>query len=509
MPLDTINEVCQLVLDDGISRSIYDEQVYNAVNFAENEFNKKNTSQKEIAGIEAAGTVAVSPSLINQYNEVGYSMGKSQAHGGAAEYANTVIDRYTGKFKSSQIGGDNAKNGADRVSAGFGKSTLIQCKYCKTASATIHDAFDNHDYGLNMEVEVPRDQYADGLKILQKKIDNGEYSDKGIKPGDSAEKYLRKGKITYNQSLRVAQSGSIEGLAVDAMAGVFCSSGAAGITALLSFATCKWNGMSTKDAAFESLKSGASVMGKGTAIYVISMQLGGRSEFINLFEHSKVLNQSTGKMETVFGGINNPFYKIGNSLATKINASDFAKTELGKSLKLDKINGQAIISGTVVVVITFGPDIVRALRGRISVEQLLKNSAVGGAGMAGAAIGNVLIPIPIVGSMIGGAATSFIVKKALDHFIEDDAVKMFQILKEEFIDAISLAGLTKDEMDKVVSLTIAHPKISRILKDMYAYGDSREYAREKIMDAAIESVYKEREYISDDMFENGYLQLCI
>ena len=49
--------------------------------------------------------------------------------------------------------------------------------------------------------------------------------------------------------------------------------------------------------------------------------------------------------------------------------------------------------------------------GRISPKQLAKNATVGAAGLAGAAIGQTIIPIPVVGGMIGGALSSFIAKK--------------------------------------------------------------------------------------------------
>ena len=72
--------------------------------------------------------------------------------------------------------------------------------------------------------------------------------------------------------------------------------------------------------------------------------------------------------------------------------------------------------------------------------------------------------------------------------------------KEEFMDVIPLAGLTKDEFDKVVSLTVAHKELPHILRDMYAYGDSREYAKENIISVAIQEVYSKREKITETMY---------
>ena len=60
----------------------------------------------------------------------------AQGHGYAAEQANHLYDWLTGQ-DAKIVGGDNAKNGADRLVNG----TLIQSKYCKNASASVAAAF--------------------------------------------------------------------------------------------------------------------------------------------------------------------------------------------------------------------------------------------------------------------------------------------------------------------------------------------------------------------------------
>jgi len=123
--------------------------------------------------------------------------------------------------------------------------------------------------------------------------------------------------------------------------------------------------------------------------------------------------------------------------------------------------------------------------------------------MIGGAIGQTIIPIPIVGGMVGGAISSFIVKKTLDHYIEDDAKEMFRILKEEFLDTVMLAGLTNEEFEKVVKLTIAHKKLSSQLQKMYQSQEFRRYAREAIMKPAINDVLKKRQVIIEVEYEDA------
>lgn len=503
IPINLIVELIEFVISSGLSKAIYKSMIYDYTyisNEKEENFIKQNAAQGYSHAFEAAGVAASMPGINHVFDEVRYNMNQRQGHGAAAEYGNTVIDRITGDFRAKHFGADNVKDGADRSTHRlFQQETLIQSKYCKTASDTIDNAFgDKHNYSPDMKVEVPRNQYKECVKILQRKIDRGDLVDRGIKPGDKAEDYLRKGYLTYEQALNLTAAGSIESLTIDTMQGIVCASGATCITSICTFAICKWNGMETKDAARQSLIVGAKVMGKATAVYVITMQLS-RKNMTNIFS---VFNSKAAKE------ITNPLFAVGENLAKKINSSSLAKSAIGQKLGLNTVNGMKIISSTVAVAVTFGPDICRALIGRISFKQLVKNSAIGVSGIAGAALGQTIIPIPIVGAMVGGAVTSFIAKKALDRFIEDDAIEMFAILKEEFMDIVPLSNLNKDEFNEVVEMTIANKKLPSILRDMYAYGDSRAYAKNQIMAEAVQYVYSKREVITEESYNNAFVALA-
>ena len=74
------------------------------------------------------------------------------------------------------------------------------------------------------------------------------------------------------------------------------------------------------------------------------------------------------------------------------------------------------------------------MTGRISSQQLLKNTLVAGSGIAGGAMVGSLFGGPvgtIVGGLVGAIASSSVAQAVLDQFIEDDRVEMFAILKEE------------------------------------------------------------------------------
>lgn len=497
--LAEINKIFDIIISSGISKAIFEEDVYDYSAIADEQeanFYKQNVASNYASGFVSAGVASSSQNMNQVFNEIGNNMNQRQGHGTAAEYANTAFDRMRG-VKAEHIGGSNEKNGADRTVGGFfNQKEFIQCKYCKTAADTINDAFNRHSYPTDMKIEVSRDQYKQCVDILQQKIDSGQLESKGIHKGERAEKYLRKGYVTYNQALNITKAGTIDGLVVDAMQGIVCSVGSGSITAIITFAFCKWNGMNTKEAAKNSILSFAKVVGKSTAIFMVTMQLS-RKKVANIFSYTK---------NTSF---ENPFYKVSETLASKISSSNFAKSKIGSKIGLNSIKGKTVISGTVTAAVTFGPDICRALVGRISFKQLIKNSAIGASSIAGAAIGQTVIPIPIVGAMIGGTVASFVAKKALDHFVEDDAIEMFAILKEEFIDIIPMSGLNESEFNEVVNMTLAHKKLARILRDMYAYGDSREYAREYIISKAVQVVYMQREQITENTYINSIGQLAV
>ena len=501
VPLAIINEFCSTIVSSGISKSFAENCIYDyafIVNEKENEFVEKNTAQGYANAYEAAGVATSIPQMNAVFSEVGNTMNGSQGHGFAAEYANTAFDRFTGDFRAQHIGAsDFTKDGADRSTHRiFQQETLIQSKYVKDVNQGVRETFLKHDYSPEMKVEVPRDLYSEYVENLQKRIDKGELEHKGIKKGDRAESYLKRGYFSLAEAHNIAVAGRVEGIVVDAMQGIVCSAGAGSITAILTFATCKWQGMDTKEAALQSLKMGAHVIGKSTAIFVITMQLSRKNMVSSIWG---AFAKNGGNPKT----ITNPIYSLSENLATKINKSSFAKSGFGQKIGLNKTTGKTIISGTVAVAVTFGPDILRSLAGRISFKQLIKNSAIGGAGFAGAAIGQTVIPIPIVGGMIGGAVAGFIAKKTLDQFIEDDAIEMFAILKEEFIDIVPMSGLNSSEFNNVVEMTIAHKKLPSLLRDMYAYGNSREYARDNIVNIAVQHVLSQRDIITDNMYYEG------
>lgn len=518
LQLDTIFQTCQMIIQSRISLAIFKgcvvSEEQNAYNYSAEMHELDEEFQREMAGesvdhvIQTGGVMGTMPKIVEQYGELKYNMDGDRGHGYGAEYGNNVKDRVLGRNVHNTAAdlenGRQVKFGADRTVNGVN----IQTKYYKTASESIGAAFEHkkgvylNPDGSMMAIEVPRDQYQNSLKIMKKRIDSGQVP--GAKPGDDPKKYVRKGILTYAQSFNICKSGSIESLTLDALNGAVCSAYAGGITAVITFATQVWNGMPPKEAARSALVASGKVIGKGAVIYTVTMQLS-RKEIINPF----VMKFTKDGKSQGCAGFANPIYKLGDGLAQKIGSSKLAKSSIGQTLTLSNVTGRVLISGGVIVVITFGPDICRALVGRISPQQLFKNASVGVAGIAGGTLGQMLIPIPFVGAMIGGAVTGFVAKKVLDQFIEDDAIEMYQILREEFLDIVMLSNLNKQEFNQVVESTFANKKLPSLLRDMYAYGDAREFAREYIVSGAVIEILSKRQIVTDDMIDNGYCELAM
>ena len=337
-----------------------------------------------------------------------------------------------------------------------------------------------------MEIEVPRDLYTDFAKKLQDHIDKGDIN--GIAPGTKAETILRRGMFTYEQAYNIAKAGTIESLTVDALNGVITTSSGAAISSVISFAVAIWRGKTAKEAAQASLETGIQVLGKGMMIYTLTMQLT-RSEIVLPFFSTTV---------------NNPVMDLATELTQNIKASKFAKTEVGKQLGLKKLTEKVVLSNAITAAVVFGPDTFKFLRGRISSKQLFKNSVIGASGIAaGAAVGAFCGPLGVI---TGGILGSMASKKLLDRYIEDDAIEMFYIYKEEFLDVIMVSGLTESEFKQVTECTIGSDKLSKFLEIMYSKEDSRGFAREYVQEC-VQQIYENKKRINSSMIKEGYMDL--
>lgn len=482
------------IYDDSISK----EEAYRV--------NGKEHAKTIYSNAGLAGSAAERQKI---YNENKGFMDGDRGHGYAAEYGNNVFDKLAGKkvinaAQNLDENGRQVKNGADKIVNG----TPVQTKYYQSAPETIGAAFEHHSakyiYQASdgstqmMQIEVPRDQYNESLKLMQKRIDRGEVP--GAKPGDDPRKYVKKGFFSYDSACCIAQAGTIQGLTVDLAQGAICASGAAGISALIMFAQSLWNGRTLKEAMGDSMQVAVLVLGKGAVTYTITMQLS-RKNFANLLKrHYTSTDKKAG-----YENISNPIYKFSDNVANKISNSTFANSSIGEKIGLNKLDAQKMISGGVMVVIIYGPDTIRAIQGKISGKQLFKNSMVATGGVLGAVVGDAIVPV--VGGIIGGAIGSYVTKFSLDGYIKDDAIEMYNILKTEYVNSGIQAALSSDEMEELCKATLQHKKVKKMLQNMYQSGVAREYAKNAIFNPAIQEIISKRMPVTNEMYDQAMLEM--
>lgn len=410
--------------------------------------------------------------------------GASQGHGVAAEQANWVSDYFKG-FNPSAEGHSNVKSGADRIRQISGE--MIQTKYYASARSGVNNFLKKgyvNGNGKLMTLEVPKDQYKEAIGIMRKKIELGQVPNE-TNPKNAAN-YVKKGALTYRQSKvatlsifdrdstikiqgKEVQVPFAEKLVVSAGTDFLTGAAAAAPMSVVNFvwiyANNRWQGVDRTTATKNAMIGFAKPMLIGGLMYTVASQFAG----------SELAMKTAAK----FG-------------IEKASRDVIAKRTMG----------------ALTVVVAVGPDAVNCLVGKISFQQLVKNTAVTGAGMAvGGALGTV-IPVPVVGTLAGSMLGGFVAKKVLDHFSEDDSVIMARIAKQEFIEVVMFMPLTKEEFNDIAQTVFDPKEAPKLFKLMFQNGGrdregiekSRKYIDETLENLVV-SKFKARESFDDEIIE--------
>lgn len=397
----------------------------------------------------------------------------NQGHGFAAERANHLIDKISGK-ESIILGDDNAKNGPDRMV----DNVLIQTKYCQTAADSINAAFHNGKYryfdvnGHAMQIEVPKDQYDEAIKYMERRISKGQVQ--GVTNPDDAKKLVRQGNVDYKTACRIAKAGTIESITYDAANGAVVAVGAFGISGAITFAKAIWNGDSIEKAIDSAACVGLQYGGMTFAASIISAQL---------TRTTIAKAMLTPSVEIVKLLPSNVRQLMVNTLQQgSIVYGSAATNNLAKLMR-----SNLIAAGTMLVVMSAG-DITEFFRGRISAKQLFKNVTTLAAGMgggyagavAGGAIGATLGPAGsaagmMIGGMIAGSVAGQGANAILSSFIEDDAKEMLNIINQELIPLVEEYLLSEDELDIVID-DLQRALVNEKLLEMYASNNRNDFA---------------------------------
>lgn len=450
----------------------------------------ETTSTANVAG-QSIGSVG---SAMNFADNVIFNA--VRGHGFAGERANHLHDVFTGN-DATLVGGDNAKNGADRLVNGV----YIQTKYCSTGSKCVSEAFEDGAYrywnndGTPMQLEVPSDKYDDAVKAMEERIKKGQV--KNVANPEKAKEIVRKGSYTYEQARNIARFGTIESITYDTVNGIKIAGSAMGISAAISFAVQLWNGkdwdVALKSACYDGLKVG----GIAWVSSILTAQIGRTGIEQSLRGTTDWIVQQMGYKASAW---------LANGLRSGSNIYGAAAANY-----VSKLLRGNIVTGVVTTIVLSSADFVRLFDGRVSGAQVFKNVTTTAAGVAGgtggwmggaaagAAIGSA-IPIigtaaggiigGILGSIAGGSAASTIASSVLDNFIEDDAKEMLCIVESVFGDLASDYLLNEQEA-KIVIEKIQSLDLPDLLRDMYASSNRRDFAKNKI-EPMMEQIAKNR-----------------
>ena len=423
-------------------------------------------------------------------------------HGWAAERGNNLIDNLKGFVKGSRstvIGDNNAKDGADRVTTyADGSRLLIQSKYYSTAARSISACFDengfryiDHVEGKPMAIEVPADQYEAALGYMKNRIANGEVQ--GVTDVESAVDIVKKGSLTYQQAKHIAKAGTVESILYDSAHACVTAGTSMGLSAAVGFAVNLWNGESIETAIKESILQGLQTGGNAFIISVLSAQLAKSGLNTAMIPASRVVAHALGpKVSAV---IVNAFRPAGSAI--------YGAAAMQSAAKL--LRGNAITATVTFVVLSTG-DVVDLIRGRISWKQLAKNASTtaagitGGAlaGLGGAALGSLVSPGvgTVVGIIVGVAAgwgASEGVDALVDLIAEDDADEMIKIIETQFSEIAAEYFLNEEEVNESIE-NLQCLLTAEMLKQMYQYRDHNAFARQ-LIEMAIDPVVAQRTFV--------------
>ena len=398
----------------------------------------------------------------------------AMGHGHAGELMGDTMDKLKLK-KTSMDGNSHVKHGADRVVNG----TNIQTKYYATAGKSIGACFENgtakyiNPDGSMMKIEVPRDQYNKAVKAMARRIENGEVPNES-NPQNAA-RYVKRGALSYEHSQIATKSifdrgstivvdGKVQSVSFgqklvysvggDFLTGVANTMPTVMISQVWYYVNARWHGQDAEEALKGAVLGAVKPILVGASIYTVSSQFGGSNLAKSIFKGATSENIAKG-------------------------------TAIG-----------------VTAAITIGPDVIECLRGRISMQQLVKNTAVTAAGAAtGAAIGSI---VPGIGTVIGGMVGTMAAKAIADKFTEDDSVRMIRIAKEEFIDLVIFCPLKQAEFDEIVNKVFVDKNTTNLYKEMFASGNARKHIRDLYRNMITDKL-KKREINEEEIIETVQL----
>ncbi|AMO86869.1 hypothetical protein MHH37_17805 [Solibacillus sp. FSL K6-1781] len=296
---------------------------------------------------------------------------------------------------------------------------------------------------------------------------------------------IKQGAFTYEQVRHILDAGNIHNLVIDERGCIDFKKEIIGMSTAISFAQSKWNGAERSTAVENAVLTGLTVIGEPFAEEIIEKQI----DNLNIVDHIELDE-----------GIASAVKKNGAKAVVKRMASTATKKAMYSSVIAKKaitLLNANVVTGAIVTGVMSSVDIIRAIKNQMSPAQLFKNISKTAASVAGSIIGLIVgggigLSIPnvsttvisliggIIGLIIGSILTTTLVKKVLDLFIKDDAVKMLEIFNEELVNLVEQYLLNEKELQLVLSDFNEMYNMQEEFRKMYATEDRVAYARTMI-----------------------------
>ena len=260
---------------------------------------KDNVINGAAAGIESS----LMKDELKFTRDNGYGNNKA-GFGLFAEKANNMSDRM--HFKDAKVvGGDNVKNGPDRIVNGVN----IQTKYYATGARSVGAAFDNKNSGLYrywnsdgtpMKLEVPKGQGFDAIRTMRNKILNGKVKtvidgkEYIVTDPNEAERIVVEGNYTYEQAVNISKAGTIESLTYDIQTGAVISTCVFGISFLINAFICYRKTHNLKKASIDGLIAGGKSGALALTTHVLVSQLSRTHTFSQIMTKNSILSGFVG-----------------------------------------------------------------------------------------------------------------------------------------------------------------------------------------------------------------------
>ena len=331
-------------------------------------------------------------------------------HGYAAEDANALADRQCG-HRVEKTGWDNVPDGPDRIVDGV----KVQTKYCQNARTSVNSAFDKQTGKYrypDQQLEVPKDQYDEAVKLMEEKIRDGKVE--GVTDPAKAKDIVRRGHYNYDQAVKISKAGNWESIKFDARNQVGASTTAGAISGVITYVSSRRHGatigQALKDSGAQAGKTACKTMVTGVATQQFLRTGAGQAT-------TTILQKSANKaIDTAMRS------NIGRKVVEKTAEGIGKRAAAGAAARniLSRTASTNAITASATFVVSTIPDAVKLCRGKISGKEFGVRTACNGAGAiggtggawAGAAIGSCICPGigtavgGLIGSVIGGVGAS-------------------------------------------------------------------------------------------------------